>query len=69
MPADEVETALDNRLNDRPCVCFGGRDYRTMFITSARKFLDAWQLSGEPKAGHLLAIHGLAQGLAEHPFG
>jgi len=39
-----------------------------MFITSARKFLDTRQLSSEPEAGHLLAIHGLAQGLPEHRF-
>jgi hypothetical protein len=37
-------------------------------VTTARKFLDPIQLSIEPQAGHLLAIHGVAQGLPEHRF-
>jgi sugar lactone lactonase YvrE len=50
-------------------VCFGGPDLKTLFVTTARKFLDQQQLDREPQAGHLLAINSVAQGLPEHRFG
>jgi len=67
-PDGQIDTVIPLPVSNPTCVCFGGTDYKTMFITSARKFLDARQLSGEPEAGHLLAIQGLAQGLPEHRF-
>jgi sugar lactone lactonase YvrE len=39
-----------------------------LYVTTARKFLDQQRLAIEPQAGHLLAIHGVAQGLPEHRF-
>jgi sugar lactone lactonase YvrE len=50
------------------CLCFGGPDLRTLFITSAAKFLSPEQRAQEPLAGSLFAIHGLAQGMPEHRF-
>jgi sugar lactone lactonase YvrE len=50
------------------CLCFGGSDLKTLYVTSARKFLSRGQLDAEPQAGHLLAIHDVAQGLPEHRF-
>ncbi|MBL8286884.1 MAG: SMP-30/gluconolactonase/LRE family protein [Rubrivivax sp.] len=51
------------------CVCLGGRDYRTLFITTARKFLSAGQLENEPLAGSVLAIEVDVPGLPEKRFG
>ncbi|MVT50100.1 SMP-30/gluconolactonase/LRE family protein [Bradyrhizobium yuanmingense] len=67
-PDGRIDTIVPLPVTNPTCVCFGGNDYKTMFVTSARKFLDTGQLSSEPEAGHLLAIHGLAQGLPEHRF-
>ena len=67
-PDGRIDTIIPLPVTNPTCVCFGGSDLRTMFVTSARKFLDAGQLSAEPEAGHLLAIQCIAQGLPEHRF-
>lgn len=63
-----IDTVIAMPVTNPTCVGFGGTDLKTMFITSARKFLGPEQLSLEPHAGHLFAIHGIAQGLPEHRF-
>jgi len=67
-PDGRIDTVIPVPATNPTCVCFGGDDLRTMFVTTARKFLDRRQLSSEPQAGHVLAIHGVAQGLLEHRF-
>ncbi len=61
---------IDRRINlpvtNPTCVCFGGKDLTTLYITTGRKFLTHEQLDEEPVAGSLLAIEGLGQGLPEH---
>ncbi|MGO4843451.1 SMP-30/gluconolactonase/LRE family protein, partial [Rhizobiaceae sp. 2RAB30] len=51
------------------CLCFGGDDLKTLYITSARKFLSEETLAGEPLAGALLSISLDVEGLPEHRFG
>lgn len=51
------------------CVCLGGPAYRTLFITTARKFLDTERLAREPLAGSVLAIDVDVPGLPERRFG
>ena len=51
------------------CVCLGGPDLRTLFITTARKFLSAERLAQEPLAGSVLAIDVEVPGLPEQRFG
>lgn len=51
------------------CVCLGGPDYRTLFITTARKFLSAEVLGREPLAGSVLAIEVDVPGMPEQRFG
>ncbi|MBL8361890.1 MAG: SMP-30/gluconolactonase/LRE family protein [Rubrivivax sp.] len=51
------------------CVCLGGPEYRTLFITTARKFLDAGTLEREPLAGSVLAVEVEVAGLPEKRFG
>jgi sugar lactone lactonase YvrE len=67
-PDGRIDTIIPMPVTNPASVCFGGSDFKTMFVTSARKFLDARQLSAETQAGHLFAIHGIAQGLPEHRF-
>ena len=50
------------------CVCLGGAGLRTLFITSARKFLDAAKLRVEPLAGSVLALEVEVPGLEEQRF-
>lgn len=68
-PDGRIDTIIPLPVTNPTCVCFGGNDLRTLFVTTARKFLTEQQLAREPQAGHLLAIHGVAQGLPEHRFG
>ncbi|MGY4623339.1 SMP-30/gluconolactonase/LRE family protein [Bradyrhizobium sp. USDA 4486] len=65
-PDGRIDTIIPLPVTNPTCVCFGGSDYKTMFVTSAQKFLNAEQLSSEPEAGHLLAIEGIAQGFPEN---
>lgn len=51
------------------CVCLGGPAYRTLFITTARKFLSAERLEQEPLAGSVLAVEVDVPGLPERRFG
>lgn len=51
------------------CVCLGGPEFRTLFITTARKFLSAERLAQEPLAGSVLAVDVEAPGLPEQRFG
>ena len=50
------------------CVCLGGPDHRTLFITTARKFLSADALHREPLAGSVLAVEVDVPGLPERRF-
>lgn len=51
------------------CVCLGGDDLRTLYITSARKFLSPAQRAAEPLAGAVLAVPVEVPGLPEARFG
>lgn len=51
------------------CVCLGGPELKTLYITTARKFLDAQTLDREPWSGSVLAIDVDVPGRTEHRFG
>ncbi|MBR0828407.1 SMP-30/gluconolactonase/LRE family protein [Bradyrhizobium manausense] len=67
-PDGRIDTVIPLPVTNPTCACFGGDDLKTLFVTTARKFLTPEQLSIEPQAGHVLAVHGIAQGLPEHRF-
>jgi sugar lactone lactonase YvrE len=67
-PDGAIDTVIPLPVTNPTCLCFGGNDLNTLYVTTARKFLDQGQLSIEPQAGHVLAIHGVAQGHPEHRF-
>lgn len=67
-PDGVVDREVRLPVTNPTCLCFGGTDLKTLYVTTARKFLSEDQLAAEPLAGSLLALHGLGQGIAEHRF-
>lgn len=49
-------------------LCFGGTDYKTLYITTARDGMTAEQLDAQPLSGSLFFIQPGVQGLAEPLF-
>jgi sugar lactone lactonase YvrE len=68
-PDGTIDRTIALPVTNPTCLCFGGSDLKTMFVTSAAKFLTQEQRAREPLAGALFAIEGLGQGLAENRFG
>jgi sugar lactone lactonase YvrE len=67
-PDGVIDLIIPMPVTNPTCVCFGGDEFRTLYITTASKFLARDQLAREPLAGSLFAIHGIAQGMPEHRF-
>jgi len=68
-PDGIIDGTITLPVSNPTCICFGGRDLKTLYISTASKFLSVDQLRFEPLAGSLLAIDGIGQGLPEHRFG
>jgi len=68
-PNGSIDRVVAMPVTNPTCLCFGGSDLRTLYVTSATKFLSPAQRAEEPLAGSLFAIEGLGQGLPEHRFG
>ena len=68
-PAGNVDRVIELPVTNPTCVCLGGPDLKTLYITTARKFLDRSQLRREPLAGSVLAIEVDVPGVPEHRFG
>lgn len=67
-PRGRIDRTIPVPVTNPTCLCFGGVDLRTLYVTSARKFLSPERLAAEPLAGALLAIEGVGQGVPEHRF-
>ncbi len=67
-PEGRIDREIALPVTNPTCCVFGGSDLRTLYVTSATKFLSADALVAEPLAGALLAIEGAGQGLPEHRF-
>ena len=67
-PDGTIDLEVPMPVTNPTCVCFGGDDLRTLYVTSAAKFLSPEQRATEVLAGSLFAIAGLGQGLPEHRF-
>lgn len=68
-PDGRIDLTIPLPVTNPTCLCFGGSDLKTLFVTTATKFLTPEQRSSEPLAGALLAIDGVGQGLPENRFG
>lgn len=67
-PRGRIDRVIEVPVTNPTCVCFGGDDLRTLYVSTASKFLAPERLAAEPLAGALLAIRGVGQGLPEHRF-
>lgn len=67
-PDGKIDRVIELPATNPTCVCLGGPELRTLYITTARKFLNRTQLRNEPLAGSVLAIDIDVPGLAEHRF-
>jgi sugar lactone lactonase YvrE len=68
-PAAEIDRVIELPVTNPTCVCLGGPGLKTLYITTARKFLGRDVLRGEPLAGSMLAIDVDVAGLPEQRFG
>jgi sugar lactone lactonase YvrE len=67
-PDGTLDRTIEVPVTNPTCVCFGGADLATLYITTARKFLSPAQLEAEPLAGALLAVEPGVRGLPEAQF-
>jgi len=67
-PSGAVDQVIELPVTNPTCVCLGGPDLRTLYITTARKFLSRTQLRAEPLAGSVLAVEVDVPGLPEHRY-
>jgi sugar lactone lactonase YvrE len=68
-PDGTVARTIALPVTNPTCLCLGGPDLRTLYITTARKFLSDAQLAAEPLAGAVLAVDVDVPGLPEARFG
>lgn len=68
-PDGRVDRVIALPVSNPTCVCFGGPELRTLYITTARRFLTRAQLREQPWAGAVLAIDVGVAGLPEQRFG
>lgn len=68
-PDGRIDREIRLPVTNPTCLCFGGSDLRTLYISTARKFLTEAELAGEPLAGALLSVELDVEGVAEHRFG
>ena len=69
MPDGRLDRAIAVPVTNPTCLCLGGPERKTLFVTTARKFLGRAALNQEPLAGSVLAIDVDVPGLPEHRFG
>ncbi|WP_425258645.1 SMP-30/gluconolactonase/LRE family protein [Rubrivivax sp. RP6-9] len=67
-PDGRLDRCIALPVTNPTCVCLGGPAYRTLFITTARKFLGSERLDREPLAGSVLAVEVDVPGLPESRF-
>jgi sugar lactone lactonase YvrE len=68
-PDGRIDRTVEVPTTNPTCVCLGGPELKTLFITTAAKFLTAEQLRAQPLAGALLALDVDVPGLPEARFG
>jgi sugar lactone lactonase YvrE len=68
-PDGRIDRVIPLPVSNATCVCLGGPELRTLYITTARRFLTREQLRNEPWSGALLAIEVDVPGLPERRFG
>jgi sugar lactone lactonase YvrE len=67
-PDGTVVRVVELPVTNPTCMCLGGPQLRTLYITTARKYLDQRQIEQEPWSGALLAMEVDVPGLVESRF-
>jgi sugar lactone lactonase YvrE len=68
-PSGRIDRAVRVPVSKPTSCAFGGRDYRTLFVTTASRMLSPSRLAAEPLAGRVLALDVGVAGLAPSVFG
>lgn len=68
-PDGQIDMRIELPVKNPTCVCFGGSDLKTLYVTTATKFLTPEEREAQPLSGALLGIHGVGQGMPENRFG
>lgn len=67
-PAGKVDREVKLPVSRVTCPAFGGKDLKTMYITTAREGMTAAEIAAEPLAGSVFAIDVDVPGLPENLF-
>ena len=67
-PDGKVDCVIELPVSNPTCCCFGGKDFDTLYISTARQRLTSEQLAREPLAGGLFAARPGVRGLPEARF-
>jgi len=67
-PDGRVDRVIEMPVTNPTCVCFGGPDFATLYVTSATKMIEADMLAKETHAGAVLALDVGVRGLPESRF-
>ena len=65
-PDGSIDRVVNVPVSQPSCPAFGGKDLKTLYITTAREGLSAEQLAKEPMAGSVFAINVDVPGLPEN---
>jgi sugar lactone lactonase YvrE len=68
-PNGVIDREIELPVSHPTCCCFGGSDFSTLFVTSARFPLSPAEAAMEPQAGGVFAIETSFRGLPEAMFG
>ena len=69
LSSGKVDTEILLPVTQPTMPAFGGRDMKTLFITTAKQKLSDQELSNQPLAGALLAVDSGFTGTPVYPFG
>ena len=67
-PDGRVDRTIKIPVSRPTCPAFGGKDLKTLYVTTAREGMTAEQLAAEPTAGGVFAIEVDVPGLPENLF-
>ncbi|MEO6012992.1 MAG: SMP-30/gluconolactonase/LRE family protein [Devosia sp.] len=67
-PSGKVDRIVKLPVSKTTCPAFGGKDLKTLYITSAREGMSPDELAAEPNAGSVFAIEVDVPGLPENLF-
>jgi sugar lactone lactonase YvrE len=67
-PSGKIDRSIAMPVANPTCCCFGGRDFDTLYITSASQNLSVSSLEKQPLAGSVFAVRPGVKGLPESRF-